>query len=373
MRSRLLLAALLFVASAGTIQKYAGTAAALVSLPLFILVAAVLLPWLERLAARVDERQALVAACVALTCLALVFIVVYPHANSHALGQGSDRDDAADLGARRLLDGRYLYGPLTYLRNPISQLPGELALAAPFVAVLGHSGYANVLALALLAGLLVFTGRRLASALVIELVIVLSPGVLREYVTGGDLIANTVYVAAASVAVYALATRRWAGVIAAAALGVTLASRGNFAFVLIPLAFMLAREGIRRAGLLLSITVMVAATLAAIAVARPAGRTSIRIADHLDVLGRYGSSVTIVVAVAVAVVLALRTRDWAYRTLFTQAAIVQAIFPLALVLNARSFTPLVSGYGVPAVVLSTLAVADSVVSAPRRSRVSSGW
>ena len=68
----------------------------------------------------------------------------------------------------------------------------------------------------------------------------LSPGVLREYVTGGDLIANTVYVAATTVAVYALATRRWAGAIAAAALGVTLASRGNFAFVLIPLAFVLA-------------------------------------------------------------------------------------------------------------------------------------
>lgn len=316
MRSRLLLAVLLFVASAGTIQKYAGTVAALLSLPLFVLVAIVLLPWLERVAARVDERQALIVGGAALACLVLVFVIVYPHANTHVAGQGSDRDDAGDLGARRLLDGHYLYGPRTYLGNPISQLPGELALLAPFVAVLGHSAYANVLALALLAGLLVFTGRTLASALVVELVVVLSPGVLREYVTGGDLIANTVYVAAATVAAYTLATRRWAGVIAAVALGVTLASRGNFAYVLIPLAFVLSRQGVRRAGLRVAIAVIVAAALVAIAVARPAGRTSIRIADHLDVLGRYGSVATVVAAVAVAVALALRTRDWTYRTLF---------------------------------------------------------
>ena len=221
MRSRLLLAALLFVASAGTIQKYAGTAAALISLPLFVLVAVVLLPWLERVASHVGERQALVAAGVVLACLVLLFVIVYPHANTHALGQGSDRDDAGDLGARHLLDGDYPYGPRTYLGGPISQLPGELLLLAPFVAVLGHSAYANVFALALLAGLLVFTGRTLASALVVELIVVLSPGVLREYVTGGDLIANTVYVAAATVAVYSLATRRWAGIIAAAVLGIT--------------------------------------------------------------------------------------------------------------------------------------------------------
>ena len=89
-------------------------------------------------------------------------------------------------------------------------------------------------------------------------------------------------------------------------------------------------------------------------------------------LGRYGSAATVVVAVAVAVMLALCTRDWTYRALFTQAAIVQAIFPVALVVNARSFTPLISGYGVPAVLLCTLAVADSVVSPARRVIVSSG-
>ena len=123
-------------------------------------------------------------------------------------------------------------------RSPASFPARSLALLAPFVAVLGHSGYANVLALGLLAGLLVFTGRTLASALVLRLVVVLSPGVLREYVTGGDLIANTVYVAAAAVAVYALGDPALGGRDRRGPRsGHAQLGAGNFAFVLIPLAF----------------------------------------------------------------------------------------------------------------------------------------
>ena len=350
---------MLFVSSAGSIQKYAGTPVAIASLPLFLVAAVALLPRLERAVSRCSVRLALFAAAAGLLFLAIALVVIYPHVNVHTLGNGSDRDDAADIGARRLLDGEYPYGPLTYLGNPISQLPGALALAAPFVEALGHSAYANVFWLAVLIVVVVVVGRPLpASVAIVAAAIVLSPGVLREYLTGGDLIANTIYVAAASVGVFRLAAHRRSGPLAALALGVTLASRANFSLLLIPLTVALARRyGLRRACALVAVAALTAISLFAVALARPAGRASIRVADHLNVLGHVGSAVTVAIAVALAVVTALRTRHWTASAMLFQAGVVQALFPIALVANASAtatrldFTPLVSGYGVPALLL----------------------
>ncbi len=359
MRVRLVLGVLLFLSSAGTVQKYAGTAAAVASLPLLVAAAFVVYPYVERKTIGLDRRQALLAAGVGLLLLTLALIVVYPHANGHAPGAGSDRDDAANIGAHRLLSGEYPYGPLTYLGNPISQLPGALLFAAPFYAALGNSAYANVFWLAVLVALVALVGASLPLGVaVVATTVVLSPGLLREYLTGGDLIANAVYVALTTVAVYRLSAGRYAGPLAAVALGVALASRANFALILIPLgAALIGREGLRRALVPMLISVAVALSLIAVAFARPAGRDSLRVSDHLSALGRLGSTTTVALAIVIAVILALRTRHWSEGAVLGEAAVVQAVFPIALVLNASvdtsslDFTPLVSGYGVPALLL----------------------
>jgi len=253
-----------------------------------------------------------------------------------------------------------LGGPLTYLGNPISQLPGALVLAAPFVAVFGSSAYANIFWLAVLVALLVIVGRPLpASVASVATAVVLSPGILREYLSGGDLIANAIYVAAASVAVLRLAAHRRAGPLAALALGLTLASRANFALVLIPIAIAVARrEGLRRACVLMFISTFTGVALVAVAVARPAGRASLRVSDHLNALGRTGSAATVAIGITIAVVLALRTHRWTASNLLAQAAFVQVLFPIALVVDASAtterldFSPLISGYGVPALLLA---------------------
>jgi hypothetical protein len=64
-----------------------------------------------------------------------------------------------------------------------------------------------------------------------------------------------------------------------------------------------------------------------------------------------------VLALGVGVVLAARTRHWSDGLVLAEAAIVEALFPLALVFHASihtsslDFSPLVSGYGVPALLL----------------------
>lgn len=59
------------------------------------------------------------------------------------IGRGSDRDDALDVAVRRLAHLHNPYAARTNLGNPVSPLPGSLALAAPFVAA-GRSAYQNL-------------------------------------------------------------------------------------------------------------------------------------------------------------------------------------------------------------------------------------
>ena len=227
---------LLFVSSMGTIQKYAGTAAAIISLPVYLLFATIVWPRIEQASWRVGNRAALAAAVIGFVGIAVVLAVAYPHLNVHTPGHGSDRDDAVNIGAQRLLHGEYPYGPLTYLGNQIDELPGDLLLAAPFVAVFGSVAYSNVFWLVVLVGLLVVLGRPLAASVIgVGVALALAPGVLREYLTGGDLIANTITVTAATVALCGLAQRRLGGVAAALFLGLALASRANLALLLIHL------------------------------------------------------------------------------------------------------------------------------------------
>ena len=68
-----------------------------------------------------------------MSLIVVAFFVLYPVANTHAPGTGSDDDDALNLGALALLTGRFPYSQTTYLGNALHHLPGAFVLAVPFV------------------------------------------------------------------------------------------------------------------------------------------------------------------------------------------------------------------------------------------------
>jgi hypothetical protein len=243
------LIAVFFLASSGTLQQYLGIAGALaylVALAVLIPVAVrFVLPWFL---ARTSERSALWLALLTLVALVVLFAVVYPHANAHGGGGGSDRDDAANIATRHLLHFQYPYSTPTYLGNLVNQLPGALFLDAPFV-VLGNSAFQNLFWLvAFFLGLRYYFSDARLALFVTWFTLLATPAVLRELVTGGDLIANTVYVLLFTLGVLRFRSGWWK-IVAALALGLALSSRANFVFI-VPLVFacLVRREGWRSAG-----------------------------------------------------------------------------------------------------------------------------
>jgi hypothetical protein len=219
----------LFLASSGTVQQYLGlggvvayAAGVAVAVPLATRVA---LPWLDN---HVSGRTAAVLLVATWLVLLVAFVVVYPHANRHGVAVGSDRDDAATIATKHLLHGLYPYSTETYLGNPVSQLPGALFLDAPFV-LFGNSAYENPFWLAVLLGLLVWIARDARIALAAAwIALLLSPALLREYLTGGDVLANTVAVLVFGLGCLLLG-RRWR-IASAVLLGVALSWRPNLAY-----------------------------------------------------------------------------------------------------------------------------------------------
>jgi hypothetical protein len=167
----------------------------------------------------------------------VAFVVGYPLAESGGLGGGSDRDDAIERATAALLDGRYPYYQRTNLDKEISPLPGSLVLAIPFA-------LANVVpaqSLLWLGGWFLFVLTRGPAIPAVALVTLGSPAVLHDVVTGGDLVANSLYVLGAILAVTEASSRyRWPGYVFA---GVALSSRPTFWLVLPPLAVYFARTG----------------------------------------------------------------------------------------------------------------------------------
>ena len=219
--------AALFLASSGTVQQYLGLAGvAAYSVGVAVAVPFALRVLLPRFTTHVSERQAMLLAAATLLVLVVALAAVYPHANVHTPGHGSDRDDAANIGTRHLFHLQYPYTTPTYLGNMISQLPGAFLLDAPFVAI-GSSAYQNVFWLIVLYLLLRWWARDGRVALfALWLALALSPALLREYLNGGDVIANTAAVLAFMVGVLYLRTR-WAPILSAFGLGLALSWRPN--------------------------------------------------------------------------------------------------------------------------------------------------
>jgi hypothetical protein len=237
------LAVSLLLPSTALVERYLGTAGVAV----YLLVASLVLLLgvrarhsLARFASRVTRRQVLWLAALSFLSVLIAFVLIYPVADSGAVGGGSDNDDALDIATTELLHGRYPYYRETYSGNLAAQLPGALLLAAPFV-LLGRSAYQNLFWLA--AFVLVMTryyrdGRK--ALLLLWAIFALSPIVLHQILVGSDHIANSLYVLLAVHWMMRTVSQprspSWKGIVPAVFLGVALASRANF-LMLVPLVF----------------------------------------------------------------------------------------------------------------------------------------
>jgi hypothetical protein len=152
----------------------------------------------------ITERQVIWLFLLTMTVLIVGFAYLYPILSSGRFGGGSDRDEALNIAVVELLNGRYPYYLKTFVPglphqlgldgNPISPLPGELLFALPFV-ILGNGAYQNFF------WLLVFfvttkkylqDGRQ--ALLLLWSLLLLSPVCLSEIMTGGDLLANNLWI-----------------------------------------------------------------------------------------------------------------------------------------------------------------------------------
>ena len=187
---------------------------------------------LPRLWWKVSEREALWFSLATFAALGVIFAFAYPIANTHVPGMGSDDDDAMNIGVVELLHGHYPYYARTYLGNLIHHLPGAFLLAAPFV-LLGTSALQNLFWLALF---FIVLHRQLGSYTAalrwFWLMLLFSPIVLHQLITGTGHITNAIYV---MLGLWWLLNAEHKA-LPAVAWGVALSSRANF-LLLLPLAF----------------------------------------------------------------------------------------------------------------------------------------
>ncbi|QTN32187.1 hypothetical protein HZ994_07530 [Akkermansiaceae bacterium] len=236
-RSIWLLALLLAFPSFGFVQKYAGLAG--VAAYLAAVTAGVwcvaafggrLAPWIK--------RRFRLLSIVGVCGMLVGFIVLHPYEDSKGPGKSSDRNEGLELAVERLAAGENPYYPPRVFPGPLSLFPGSILLSAPFSA-LGNSGYQNIFWLAafLLAASRWFNDKALA-CFVLAAPFALSPAMVYEFVSGGDLISNGIFVTLfllLAVSAWseptAPAWQRWG---ACVLLGIGLASRANF-ILLLPL------------------------------------------------------------------------------------------------------------------------------------------
>lgn len=225
------LAGWLALPTLGIVVKYGGIcglAVYLTALPLTLLIYARFASAVA--VSRVSESRGFLLALLAFLVLTVTFAVVYPIADAGRVVGGSDSDDALDLAVSELVHGRYPYRPHTYLDNPISPLPGAVLLAIPFV-LAGGSALQSLFWLAALFAVArhILGGSSLALGL-LTTILLASPAVLAQILTGTDYVANAAYVLVFAVLASGSGRRatRFAG---AVLLGIGLSSRANYFFV----------------------------------------------------------------------------------------------------------------------------------------------
>lgn len=353
-----ILAFALFFPSLSVVERFLGPpwALAYVLTGLAYLVALALYG-LPRLPFLLGERAARWLMAATLLALLVAFLLVYPVADSGIVGGGSDRDDALNLAARELWQGRSPYYPRTYLENPISPLPGSVLLALPFV-FLGNSAYQNLFwlgAFFLVASRHLRDGR--SALAMLWTVLVLSPAVLNELVTGGDLLANALFCTVFTLLFVTTAAGTdalWKRVGAAILFGVSLSSRANFLLVLPIAAAWLARK--KGLGVAFSFAGVAALAFAGITLPfwlyDPAGFSPLHTANKLAGFNDwipYSGSLALGLSVAIALGLASWRSEGSLAELLQRCAVAQAVPVVLLVglssLHAGSLDLVPIGYG----------------------------
>lgn len=344
-------------ASAGTVQKYLGTATTFLYLSVLLVGVPVARRYGYPLFLRLTtERSALWLAIITYLGLAVAFAFTYPHVNTHAPGTGSDRDDDGNVATSRLLHSHYPYYGVTYLGNHLSHMPGSVLLAIPFVA-LGTSALQNLFWLpAFFIGLRWKLASTRAALFALWVLLAASPAVLREFLTGGDLISNNIYVILLALVVLEVRhDSRW-GRAAEIAFGVALSSRLNFLLV-VPLFF---AAYVRVAGLRTA-TRGTALSFAAFAVVTlpfylydPRGFSPIHSSNHLLQFDAVLPHAHVLILAAAAVMTLVLAGNWllgGIPLLWWGIALVQAfVLVCAVALGSVQshhvdFSFLISGYG----------------------------
>ena len=228
--------------SVGVVMKYTNAflviAYLIAAFGLFLTARRYILP---RVLPKLGKKLVIGVAVSVLVVTSVVFSVVYPIANNpQTFGGGSDADDALDITARELMRGNYPYYVRTYLDNPPVPMPGAIILALPFV-VIGHAAYQNLfwMAVLFLVAWAYLKDSRSALGMVL-MMLVLSPMVWQQVVTGVDRLANGIYVFVAMLWLMKTVGQQGTPVptkIASALFfGIALSSRSNYLFIL-PIAF----------------------------------------------------------------------------------------------------------------------------------------
>jgi hypothetical protein len=305
------------------VRKYLGWESTIA----YAIVVAAILAFVPRHAAWLSNGRVRRLSLLTIAVVVAAFVLVYPVANRHSPGAGSDDDDALEVATRALVAGHSPYSVRTYLGNVIHHLPGSFVLAAPFV-LLGSVALQNLF---WLTAFFVCVARDRGGPTALSLawqVLLLSPIVMYEVVTGTGYLSNAISV---TLGLWWLVrtTRRDA---AALAWGVTLASRANF-ILLVPLAFasIARRDGWRAAVRASSLT---CAAIAALTVPfylhDPPNFTPLEGAGRMLVFDQLAPHLGLALIAAMAILaLALAFRQSDDASLFRGCAFVQA-FPVVI-------------------------------------------
>jgi len=308
--------------SSFVVLKYFGWESAIA----YAIVVAMIVAFRPRPIDRLPDRGVLWLALLTILLVAAAYALVYPVANTHAPGAGSDDDDALNVATHALFRGGFPYAVRTYLGNAVHHLPGAFVLASPFV-VLGTSALQNLFWLPVFFVVISKESDRRTALSLAWLIFALSPVVMYEVVTGTGYVSNTIYVL---LGLWWLVRTEHRDV-ASIGWGVTLSSRANF-ILLLPLAFAVIR---RQTDLRTAVRAIALTCLSITCLTLPfylhaprrfgplEGADRLLIFDHLL---PYLGTVSIAATAALAVALSFTRMDAA--ALFRNCAIVQA-FPVA--------------------------------------------
>ena len=273
-----------------------------------------------------------------------MFAVLNPWEDGKGPGKSSDRDEGLNMAVERIMHGETPYYPQNSVAGPLSLLPGAIVIAAPFVA-LGDSGYQNVFWIFIFFALAAWHFRdRIVALSWLMLILFLSPAVAYEYISGGDLIANGIYVPLSlALAIHVWGkpeSSKWLKVVVCLFVGVCLTSRSNLPF-LVPLfaAAIWRVAGVKSA---IVASVMTSSVIILLTVPiylhDPAGftplisRKKLALVDHaIPHMSWYLVAITAVVGTVVAIQL-LRRSDDVLEAVFRYGALVMIAPMIGLVL-----------------------------------------